>query len=122
MMKFVPIFATVLFTVVGQLLIKQGMLQLGAAPNDTSRLPLFALKAVFQWQVFLGFVSAGLAATSWMVAMSRNTISFAYPFMGLSIVLTLLLAPLCFGEHVPTQRWVGVLIVCVGIVIAAQGR
>ncbi len=122
MMKLAPIFATVLFTVVGQLLIKQGMLQLGAAPSETSKLPLFAIKAVFQWQVFLGFVSAGLAAAAWMIAMSRSAISFAYPFMGLSIVLTLLLAPLCFGEHVPMQRWVGVLIVCAGIVIAAQGK
>lgn len=116
------IFATILFTVVGQLLIKQGMLQLGPAPTEASALPMFVIRAIFQWQVFLGLASAGLAAAAWMIAMSKNPISFAYPFMGGSIVLTLLLAPLLFGEHVPLQRWIGVLIVCVGIIIAAQGK
>jgi uncharacterized membrane protein len=43
----------------------------------------------------------------------------AYPFMALAIVLVLALSGALFGEIVPLNRWMGVAIVCVGLVVAA---
>jgi uncharacterized membrane protein len=40
--------------------------------------------------------------------------------MGLAIVLVLALTPLVFGERVPLTRWLGVLVVCVGLWIASR--
>lgn len=40
-------------------------------------------------------------ALAWIDTVSLNDISFAYPFMGLVIVLVLVLVPAMFGESVP---------------------
>lgn len=113
------IFACIGFTVVGQLLVKSGVQSLvrpGVADVGVGLL----LKALVCPGVILGLVSALVAAAAWTVALSRCDLSFAYPFMGLAIVLVLLLTPLVFHEHVPLTRWIGVAVVCIGLWIAAK--
>jgi multidrug transporter EmrE-like cation transporter len=111
---------TILFTVTGQLLIKSATLSLGAIPTQFDQLLPFILRAYLNWKVLGGLACAVIASVCWLGAVSRSNISFAYPFMGFAIVLVLVLSPLLFGETVPWSRWVGVIVVCVGIWIAAQ--
>jgi drug/metabolite transporter (DMT)-like permease len=112
---------TIGLTVVGQLLVKWGMLEVGASPKQTSLYPLFVWRVLTNPLVILGLASAVCAAVSWTIAISRSPLSFAYPFMGLAIVLVLALSGMLFGENVPPSRWAGVGIVCVGLLIAARG-
>ena len=114
------IFGTIIMTVASQLLLKFGMTQIGKAPSEPGQLPMFILKAVFHPPNFMGFVGAMLAAFSWMAALSRCELSFAYPFMGLAIVLVLALTPALFGEHVSMNQWAGVALVCVGLWLASR--
>ena len=114
------IFTTIVFTVVGQLLVKQGMLQVNLSPTHISVIPAFILQTFTNARVVIGLICAVLAAISWTAALSRSDISFAYPFMGLAIVLVLALSGYCFGERLPASRWIGVLIVCFGLWIAAR--
>lgn len=117
---FIFIALTVLFTVVGQILVKQGMLEVGAVPPQLSAWPAFIVRAFTNPRVFIGFSCAFAAALCWIVAVSKSPLSIAYPFMGLAIVLVLALSPLALGEAVPAKRWLGVLIVCGGLWLAAQ--
>jgi multidrug transporter EmrE-like cation transporter len=117
---FAFIFLTIALTVAGQLLVKWGMTQVGRAPNDIGQMPAFILRALFHPGSFFGLVFAFLAAFSWMAALSRCDLSFAYPFMSLAIVLVLTLTPWVFGEDVSARQWVGVSIVCVGLWIASR--
>lgn len=119
-MVYFLIAGTIIFTVIGQLLLKRATFELGLAPTQAPEIAKYLARAFLNWQVLGGLASAVLAAALWLGAVSRSTISFAYPFMGLAIVLVLALSPFVFGEHVPWNRWVGVLIVCVGIWVAAQ--
>jgi multidrug transporter EmrE-like cation transporter len=114
------ILLTVVFTVAGQILVKQGMLEVGGVSTDVGELPGFMWRSLTNIRVVLGFGSAFAASLCWLIAISRTNLSFAYPFMGLSIVLVLTLAPLFFGETVPLTRWVGVLLVCIGIWVASR--
>jgi multidrug transporter EmrE-like cation transporter len=114
------IFLTIAFTVVGQLLVKQGMVEVGRSPAQAVLLPRFVLQALTNLKVIGGLACAVAAALAWMVALSRSDLSFAYPFMGLAIVLVLALSPLVFGERIPITRWLGVLVVCAGLWIAAR--
>ncbi|MHB9026885.1 MAG: DMT family transporter [Armatimonadota bacterium] len=114
------IFLTIAFTVVGQLLVKQGMLQVGSSPPQWDRLPQFILRAFMNGRVVLGLLCAVGAAVCWTLTLSRAPLSFAYPFMGLAIVLVLAISPIILGEVVTWTRWVGVLIVAFGIWLAAQ--
>ena len=120
-MVYLLIAATISFTAVGNLLIKAGMLDVGALPGHAGLVPGFFFHAFTNPKVIAGLTMAFLAAMAWMGAVSQSEISFAYPFMSLTVVLVLLLSGLLFGESVPINRWLGVIIVCVGLVIAARG-
>lgn len=114
------LFLTVVFTVVGHLLIKKGMLQIGASPEQFSLLPRFVWRAFSNISVITGLGCAMAAAACWTVAISRLDLNVAYPFMGLAIVLVLALSGVFFGETVPLSRWIGVLIVCLGLIVASH--
>jgi multidrug transporter EmrE-like cation transporter len=111
---------TILLTVAGQLLVKLGMLQVGSSPEQLSLLPQFVLRALSNRWVILGFVCAAGAAAAWIVAVSRVPLSFAYPFIALTIVLVLALSGVLFDDVAPVHRWIGVAVVCLGLVLASR--
>lgn len=121
MMVYLLIGATICFTVAGNLLIKAGMIDVGTSPVIASKVPGFFYQSFTNLKVVAGLAMAFLAAMAWMGAISQSEISFAYPFMSLTVVLVLLLSGLLFGEVVPANRWLGVIIVCMGLIIAARG-
>jgi drug/metabolite transporter (DMT)-like permease len=111
---------TVLFSVAGQVLIKHGALQVGASPASLREVPAFLFRAFSDLRVVLGMACGLLAAAAWVMALSRTDLSLAYPFMGLTLVLVLAMSGVLLGERVPATRWLGALIVCVGIWIASR--
>lgn len=113
------ILLTVVFTVIGQLLVKSGMLEVGPSPANPALLPQFFWRTLTNLRVLLGLACAVVAALSWTIALSRANLSFAYPFTALGVVLVLALSGMIFHEQVPVTRWLGVLIVCVGIFVAS---
>jgi uncharacterized membrane protein len=117
MQIFIPIAVTIALTVLGQLLVKQGAMQVGSQTDSTAQL---VLRVLLNFKIVAGLACAVLAALSWMVALSRTDLSYAYPFMGLAIVLVLALTPMVLGERIPVCRWIGVLVVCVGLWIASR--
>lgn len=119
-MAFVFVALTIVFTVLGQLLVKYGMLRVGGVPTNPAQWLAFFLSAVTNAHVLVGLALAGVASLCWMAAVSKLDLSLAYPFMSLAIVLVLVLSGALFGEHVPWTRWVGVAIVCVGIIVSAR--
>ena len=114
------VLGTVLFTVVGQLLVKRGMSQMGGLPSVASELPRFFFNVFTNPSNFIGLCCAFLAALSWMAALTKCDLSFAYPFNGLAVVLTLVLSAAMFGERVQLGQWLGAALVCAGIWIAAS--
>jgi drug/metabolite transporter (DMT)-like permease len=111
---------TIVFTVAGQLLVKQGTLQLGAFPKSWAGAGPFIVAALTNAWIVAGLACAAAAALAWIGAVSLSDISFAYPFMALAIVLVLALSPLLFDERISTLRWAGVAIVALGIWIASR--
>lgn len=118
-MSYLFIALTIILTVTGQLLVKVGMGKVGTIPPTVAEMPPFILRALFNPAVIGGLLCAVLAALTWMAAVSRSDLSFAYPFMSLAIVLVLALSGVLLGETIPLTRWIGVLIVCAGIIVAA---
>ena len=112
--------STIVLTVAGNLLIKAGMVEVGVLPDDLSEYPGFLFQALTNLKVILAMSLAFLAAVSWMGAISMTDISLAYPFMSLAVVLVLLLSGILFEEAVPLNRWIGVVIVCIGLIVASR--
>ena len=70
--------------------------------------------------VWGGLVLFGLSAIVWLFALSRASLSFAYPFAALSYVLILVFSVMVLHETVPPIRWLGVALIVAGIVLVAQ--
>jgi len=63
----------------------------------------------------------GVTALCWMLAVSKaDSLSQLYPFMAISYVLVALFSWWLFGESVTVWRWMGIAMICVGVVLVAR--
>ncbi len=107
--------------VVGQLMLKLGMGQVGQISAESLAEPLaLALRTLTCPLVIVGLGLYGLGAAAWLAVLSRTPLSLAYPMLALSYVLIPLLAWLLLGESVPGVRWAGVAVICVGIYLVSR--
>ena len=118
---YVYIFLTIFFTVYGQLMIKWQMATAGALPGPIVQKIIFLLRMFTNLWVMSSFLAAFLAALCWMAALTKFDLNHAYPFMGLTFVLVLLLSNLLFSEPITMLKIVGVALILIGIAIGSQG-
>ncbi|MBV4396249.1 EamA family transporter [Advenella alkanexedens] len=114
------IFATIAFTVYGQLILKWRMVQLGEMPVASAAKLKFLIMAVFDPAIFSGFFAAFLASLAWMAAMTKFELSYAYPFMSLNFVIVLLLSAWLLHEPITMNKTIGMVLIVVGTVIASR--
>jgi multidrug transporter EmrE-like cation transporter len=68
----------------------------------------------------LGLFFYGCGALAWIAVLRRMDLSYAYPFLALNFVLIALVSYLFLGEAVPALRWLGIGIICIGILVVAR--
>lgn len=105
--------------VAGQTTIKIGVSQPHAAQQSTGVWSLVGLIIQSPW-VMLGLALYGIGAVAWIAVLARLELSYAYPILALNFVLITLTSRLLLGESVPTMRWLGIGVICVGILIVAR--
>lgn len=115
------IFLTIFFTVFGQLIIKWQMAGAGTLPGPILQKLSFLIRMFGNLWVISAFVAAFLAALCWMAALTKFNLNHAYPFMGLTFVLVLLLSNLFFSEPITLLKTLGVILIIIGIAIGSQG-
>ena len=103
---------------IGQLLLKHVMNGIGPLGAAQFYSPI---QTVFRLLVNPLFVAAVLlycvGFVLWLVVLSKLQLSYAYPILALSYCLVPLLSRLIFGEPVSLMRWIGIAIICVGVVL-----
>lgn len=72
---------------------------------------------LFAELLIIGLVSYVFSTVFYFYVLSRTHLSWAYSIGGLSYIFTVILARFALGESVPLLRWVGVLIITVGVVL-----
>lgn len=115
------IFATIGFTVYGQLILKWRIAKFGPLPPDFLDKARFVLGMLLDPLIFSGFAAAFLASMAWMAAMTKFDLSHAYPFMSLNFVVVLALSAMLLGEAASTQKVLGVALIVMGTIVAARG-
>lgn len=118
---FVYIFAVVFLTVCGQLILKWQVAKAGPLPLSFPERVTFLLRLVFNPWIIAGLFAGFLAFLSWMAAMTKFELSYAYPFMSLAFVLVLVSSALFFHETVTTAKILGMLLIIAGIIITSRG-
>lgn len=121
-MGYFYIIACVVFTVYGQLMLKWRINMQPALPDGLVDKAFYLVKLILLDPFVLsGFVAAFVASLFWMAAMTRFSISFAYPFMSSAFVLVLFGAVLLFDEALTPMKVLGTLIIVVGLIVLSRG-
>jgi len=115
-----PLLLATLLGVAGQLVLKYAMSQMGALQLSADGVPMLIWRMATSPYVIGGLLIYGLGTFFWLIFLSRVPLSYAYPFISLGIVLGLLSAWGVFHEHVPPLRWVGMLVVCAGVLLVSR--
>ncbi len=83
-----------------------------------------ALQAPMSWPYLLWFCGAvaiiGTYAILWQQVLRRIELSTAYMFKGTTLIFTMLIAALLFGETITIPNIIGSVIIVTGIVILAR--
>ena len=112
--SFLMLASTVAFTVLGQLLVKKGMVAVGAA-GESKNIAETIIRAFTNLYVIAGLGSALCAAACWLLALSKLPLSHAYPFIAFTFVLVPIGAKLMFGEEISMARWIGIAFIIIGV-------
>lgn len=110
-MRFVLIFTPIMIAAASQLILKAGMDQVGE---------FNLLKSLTNPLVLLGLSGYGVSAVLWMLVLTRESLSFVYPLVAFSYVLTVLMARFILHEPVPVLRWLGLGVIVTGILLVAK--
>ncbi len=116
------IFLSVSIAVTGQILLKIGIDRIGVSGFGSTKALVSLFSGIIKSPMvltglFLYFISAAI----WLVILSTVDLSFAYPFIGLSYVLVLILSKFILKEEVNPIRWIGGFIITAGVVIISRG-
>ena len=120
-MSHLYILLTILFTVYGQIVIKWQVHLSGSFPLDNIAKVQYIIKLLLNPWVISSFVCAFLASLSWMAAMTKLPLSYAYPFMSLSFILVVLLSAVFFKESITINKSLGLAFIVLGIIIGSKG-
>jgi drug/metabolite transporter (DMT)-like permease len=120
LMTLLPLFVATVLGVAGQLLLKQGMSQMGALQLSVSAVPSLLWRMATSPYVVGGLLVYGTGTFFWLIFISRVPLSYSYPFISLGIVLGLCSAWAIFHESIPPMRWFGMLVICLGVFFVSR--
>jgi multidrug transporter EmrE-like cation transporter len=111
------ILVCVFLGVAGELLFKTGAINLKNVDLTASPGTFSSILAILRNPVIImGFVCYGIASVLWIIVLSRLDLSFAYPIYALMFALIPLAAFIVFREQIPVGRWVGILLIVMGVI------
>ena len=110
------------FGVVSQLIIKWKMSAFSFDDYETWQ-DKFALafSMLLNPYIIISLILTLLAGVTWMIAMTKFEISYAYPFTLLGLVLVTIFSVVFFGESVNTYKLSGIVLIVLGIVVISKG-
>lgn len=117
--SFLLIVLTVCLNTSGQFLMKAGVNRIGKISLFNEFFQTF-FKAVTNLFVIGGFAIYVVSAGLWIIILSREDLSWAFPLVSLSYVITALAAPKILNEPFSVQRLVGTIVICIGVFLVSK--
>lgn len=107
------ILLNVLLLASGQLLWKKGLTAAGGISLSN------ILQVFMSPLVVVGLLLYVLATIIWFAVLSRADLSFAYPLQSMAYIVGMIAAWLLLKEVIPVTRWVGALIIMIGVAVVS---
>ena len=117
------IFISIFFAVCSQLIIKWKMSAFSIEDIGNTILDKFTFVCgmLFNPWIITSIIFTLLSGLSWMIAMTKFEISYAYPFTILGFVAVMILSHFLFGENLNLYKILGTFIIILGIFIVSKG-
>src|SRR6266576_5777802 len=113
----VVLFATLCVSA-GETLLRAGMKQVGEGNHEGFR---FVLAAISTPQVLIGTALMAVYFALYSLALSWADISFVLPITAMSYLFVAGLARFFLHENVTPARWIGAVIITLGVIVVALG-
>lgn len=123
MIKFILFSLIVVAGTGGELFVSRAMKEIGEVedfrPASLLRVIGSALRVGWMW---MGVGMMALAFFSLLAVLSVENVSFVVPVTALSYVAGAFGGVFFLGERVGPRRWIGVLLVCLGVTLVCLGK
>jgi drug/metabolite transporter (DMT)-like permease len=118
---FLMILVIVIFAPLGNVLLSKGMKDMGSAAEWTPSqlLPIF-LRILTSPAIWLGIGSLLAFFVAYMLVLTWADYSYVQPASSFSYAVVAILSYLLLGEVVSPLRWIGIGIICVGVLIVGR--
>lgn len=114
------IFAMLFFSVYSQIIIRWQVGLAGGLPDTLEGKFFFVLRLLFSPWMITAMAATFFSGISWMMAMTKFEISYAYPWVGLNFVLMLAVGVFLFGENFSLMKGIGTLLIIAGIAVIGK--
>jgi len=116
------IFLSIFFAVCSQLIIKWKMSAFSFTINEgiVDKFA-FAFSMLLNPYIMLSIIFTLLSGLSWMIAMTKFDISYAYPFTILGFITVMILSHFFFNENLNIYKVIGTSVIILGIFIVSKG-
>jgi drug/metabolite transporter (DMT)-like permease len=102
----------------GELCVTRAMKEIGEVHDfRPAALARFVLRALLVGWMWIGIAMMTVAFFALLAALSFENVSFVVPVTALSYAAGAVGAVLFLRERISAQRWIGVLVVCLGVTI-----
>ncbi|GAI81331.1 unnamed protein product [marine sediment metagenome] len=115
------IFLSISLAVVGQLLLKMGMLRIGRFSLNISTIVQQYTRIFLNLFVIAGVIGFFLSMMVWLYVLSRLELSTAYPFVALNYVLILFVSHFLLKETITPVKIMGVAVIVLGVFLISRG-
>ena len=112
------ILTSVTLNAFAQLLLKKGMQRVGTL--DVVSLITKATTLFSNGFLWSGMACYAASIALWFVVLSRNEVSFAYPFLSIGYILVAILGWYFFNESLTTWRIAGIGLIYIGVILISK--
>jgi uncharacterized membrane protein len=118
----VMVLAMVVCANAGDLMLKRGMSQIGAVQLTASGIAQAFRLTAMNGTIWVGILFLTGFMLSYMTVLSWADYSYVMPAGAFGYALLTLLAVVFLHESVSRRRWVGVVLICVGVLLVGQTK
>ena len=116
------LFLAIAFGVTSQLIIKWKMSEYSFNDYETMYDKfIFGFSMLINPYIIISLIFTLLAGVTWMIAMTKFDISYAYPFTTLGFIFVFIFSIVLFNEPVNIYKVVGLICIILGLIISSKG-
>jgi len=116
------IFLTILFALYSQLVIKWRMSEVAEMPTELLPKGKFLIHLLLSPWMMSAALAIFFGGLTWMNAMSRFDLGYAYLYIGLLFLLTMISSVVLFHEPLNLPKVLGSVVILAGIILLGYGQ